>query len=118
MSNPSSNKTQIIIATIGAIATLGTALIAILPNLTNDAPNTVNAISPESQKVFHLAAIIDDKDGYTNIRSLASKEGQIVDTIQAGEIFNTYHQKGNWWLVKSPRNKVGYMHLSRIKLLK
>lgn len=118
MSNSSSHKTQIIIATIGAIATLGTALIAILPSLTNDASDTVNSTSSESQEVFHLDAIIDDKDGYTNIRSLASKDSQIVDKIQAGEIFSTYHQKGNWWLVKSPRNKVGYMHLSRIKLLK
>jgi len=67
---------------------------------------------------FNLKAEIDDPDGYTNVRSLPSINGQILDVVRKGEIFYTHYQDRNWWHIKTPNNKVGYMHSSRIKLLK
>jgi polyhydroxyalkanoate synthesis regulator phasin len=67
---------------------------------------------------YNLRAEIDDPDGYTNVRSLPSIKGQILDVVREGEVFYTHYQNGNWWHIKTPRNKVGYMHSSRIKLLK
>ena len=34
-----------------------------------------------------------------------------------GEPFYTYTQDGNWWQVMTRDGKVGYMHVSRIKVV-
>jgi hypothetical protein len=51
------------------------------------------AICVERFTVFKPPALpevlTDDADGYTNVRSVGSPSGQIVDTIKAGKIFYT-----------------------------
>ena len=37
--------------------------------------------------------------------------------MDQGEPFYTYTQDGNWWQVMTGDGKVGYMHVSRIKLV-
>ncbi|WP_133512609.1 SH3 domain-containing protein [Candidatus Thiosymbion oneisti] len=73
-------------------------------------------LQSERQSLFNLRATIDDPDGYTNVRSQGSVSGAIIDRIAEGEEFHTHVQKGSWWQIKTPRGKVGYMHVSRIKL--
>ena len=60
-------------------------------------------------------AIINDKDGYTNLRKSASGKSAVVAKILDHEIFNIqmYKRKGNWIPVEYKKTK-GYMHLSRI----
>ena len=60
---------------------------------------------------------LDDPDGYTNMRSQKSAKSQIVARVVQGEQFFTYMQDGNWWQVRTAKGKVGYMHISRIRLL-
>jgi len=69
------------------------------------------------RNLFNLRATIDDPDGYANVRSQGSVSGAIIDRIAEGEEFHTHVQKGSWWQLKTPRGKVGYMHVSRIRLL-
>lgn len=71
----------------------------------------------EPRNPFQLRAIIDDPDGYTNVRGRSSVSGAIIDRMVTGETFYTYIQEGDWWRIKTPRGKIGYMHMSRIKLL-
>ncbi|MCQ9616353.1 SH3 domain-containing protein [Paenalcaligenes niemegkensis] len=66
---------------------------------------------------FTNLAIIDDPDGYTNMRSQKSAKSQNVARVVQGEQFFTYMQDGNWWQVRTAQGKVGYMHISRIRLL-
>lgn len=70
------------------------------------------------EEKFNLEAVIDDPDGFTNVRSQADRQGQIVAKIQKNEIFYTYDQDKNWWQVRTSDGKTGYVHITRIKLKK
>lgn len=74
-------------------------------------------LSPRPQDIFRLAAVIDDPDGFTLIRSQKSASSQVVARVEQGETFYTYTQDGNWWQVITGDGKVGYMHVSRIKIV-
>jgi len=69
------------------------------------------------QNLFNLRATIDDPDGYANVRSQGSVSGTIIDRVVEGEEFHTHVQKGSWWQIKTPRGKVSYMYVARIRLL-
>ena len=72
----------------------------------------------EHPSLFALRAVIDDPDGYTNVRSMKSSSSDIVTKVYKGEEFYTYVQDGNWWQIRTKEEKVGYMHVSRIRILK
>jgi|GEM_PF-1269753 len=67
--------------------------------------------------IYNLTAVIDDPDGFTNVRSKKSSTSQIVAKIRENERFYTYKQNESWWQVKTASGKVGYVHVSRIKIL-
>lgn len=73
--------------------------------------------SPRPQDIFRLAAVIDDPDGFTLVRSQRSASSQVVARVEQGEPFYTYTQDGSWWQVMTRDGKVGYMHVSRIKIV-
>ncbi len=74
------------------------------------------AAAPSSAGAYNRAAVIDDPDGYTNVRSLASTSGTVVDVIYAGQTLYKHPQWGNWWHVRTPSGKYGYVHSSRIRM--
>lgn len=67
---------------------------------------------------YRLAAIIDDPDGYTNVRANPVKDAAIVARVNAGEAFTTYEQEGAFWSVRTADGVTGYMARSRIRLLR
>lgn len=73
--------------------------------------------STQSSAFFTLKAVIDDPDGYTNVRSMKSSSSSVVTQVNRNERFYTHLQDGSWWQVKTSAGKVGYIHTSRIKLL-
>jgi hypothetical protein len=64
---------------------------------------------------YTLQAVISDPDGFTHVRSMPSRAGQIVATVSDGEVFSTYVQPSNWWHVRTRDNRYGFMHVTRIK---
>lgn len=68
-------------------------------------------------ETFPLRARIDDPDGYTNVRSGAGLGFSVSARVLSGETFYTRVQTGSWWQVRTADGTVGYMHLSRIRLL-
>lgn len=72
---------------------------------------------PAADPAFALRAVISDPDGYTNVRSGAGTRFQIIDKVHEAEIIRTSVQPGPWWQVRTPRNVVGFMHRSRIRLV-
>lgn len=73
---------------------------------------------PVAHPLFALRAVINDPDGYTNVRKMKSVASDIVGRIFEGEEFSTYKQEGNWWQIRTIDGKIGYMHVSRIKIIK
>ncbi|RAK65845.1 hypothetical protein [Hymenobacter edaphi] len=72
------------------------------------------------------AAIIQDADAYTNVRTDANGRAAINATVRAGEVFlydtEAYIQQREWISVNVPRGRfcpevqpLGYMHRSRIR---
>lgn len=65
---------------------------------------------------FTHPAVIDDPDGYTNVRSSASTQAAILARVEDGEVFTTFPQQGDWWQVRTADGTIGYMAASRIRL--
>lgn len=70
----------------------------------------------KSADKYHHEATIKDPDGFTNVRSMPNKKGQIVTIIKDGEIFYTYQQQETWWHIKTRGNQYGFVHSTRIRL--
>lgn len=66
---------------------------------------------------YDLRAVIQDPDGFTNVRSGPSLEDDVVARVYRGEIFETFRQEGSWWQVRTQDRVVGFMHVSRIFLV-
>ena len=62
-------------------------------------------------------AVINDSDGYTNIRSTKDPNSDIVGKIKKGERFKYQTDNGQWWSVEDKNGIKGFMHRSRIKPL-
>lgn len=68
-------------------------------------------------EAFTLAAVIDDPDGFTNIRAGGSTKAEIVGKVLDGEKFLTYQQSGQWWRVRKADGTTGYMFRKYIRLI-
>jgi hypothetical protein len=61
--------------------------------------------------------VIDDPDGFTNVRTAPRENAAIVARVKAGEIFEyDGTQKEAWWKVTLASGKTGWMHSSRIRM--
>lgn len=83
----------------------------------DDAPSGSAATRDDTGR-YRLAAMIDDPDGYTNVRSSPESDGAIVAKVKQGEAFTTYEQPGNWWQVRTADGVTGFMARSRIRLIR
>ncbi len=61
--------------------------------------------------------VINDPDGYTNIRKGKGTNYPIVGSIERGERFEFYKSDSNWWMVKLGDSIQGFMYSDRIKPL-
>lgn len=68
-------------------------------------------------EAFTLAAVIDDPDGFTNIRAGRSTNAAIVGKVLEGEKFLTYRQPGQWWRVRKADGTTGFMYRKYIRLV-
>jgi hypothetical protein len=63
------------------------------------------------------AGVIDDPDGYVNVRAGKNAESPVIATVKTGEPF-TFEREGDdeWCKVTLASGKSGWMHVSRIRL--
>ena len=66
-----------------------------------------------------LLAVIDDPDGYTNVRAGQGTNYDVVTTVLEDEAFYVSPQGGDqdWWPVRTTSGHSGFMHRSRIDLV-
>lgn len=73
--------------------------------------------SPVEQPSSEVEAVIDDPDGYTNVRLGQGIQYDIIARVDEGEVFYVIpQQNGDWWPVRTQNNEYGYMHRSRIRV--
>jgi len=87
----------------------GSAAVAGAPEAPDDGAAPVEA--------FVLAAVINDPEGFTNIRAQASSQSAILGKVLEGEKFLTYQQSGSWWRVRKGDGTTGYMFRKLIRVL-
>jgi hypothetical protein len=66
-----------------------------------------------------LHGVINDPDGFTNVRAKQNADSAIVGKVLAGEVFEFTAAEGGfatWVKVKLPGGKSGWMHASRVRL--
>ena len=68
-------------------------------------------------EVNAFRGVIDDPDGYVNLRKDKGTDAPVVAKVKAGEPFS-FERKGDdqWCKVKLSSGKTGWMHASRIRL--
>ena len=59
--------------------------------------------------------VINDVDGFTNIRSGQSTASEIIGRAVTGEVFHYWELPGNWWVVETEAGVRGFMFHNRIK---
>ena len=80
--------------------------------------NNSNQANPEQTTKKKYIAIIQDPDGYTNVRNGMSKNSEIIDRLFEGENYEVFPSSdNNWWVVYTQSNVKGYVHKSRIKII-
>lgn len=84
-----------------------------IPHVTEGAKVTEN----EPASAGHPSAVINDPDGFTNVREGQNGQSKIVGKIYNGDVFYYEKTSSDWWEVylKDDNNMMGYMHKSRIK---
>ncbi|MCC3217640.1 SH3 domain-containing protein [Chryseobacterium sp. X308] len=80
-----------------------------------DLPTLKDYVKYIYQKESNTNFIIQDSDGFTNLRKEKNSSSQILEKINTGEEVEVLDQNGDWWLVVSKAGKKGYVHKSRIK---
>lgn len=71
-----------------------------------------------SSKPFSVTAVINDPDGYTNLRKAPDGKSAIIGRVDKDNSFQTHPQPGEWWQVRVNANMQGYMHKSRILMVR
>ena len=76
----------------------------------------------DSAKGVYKAAVINDPDGYTNVRATPDSQAEIVAKIVDGEQFYFDEISNSKWVkvyktADSEAQCIGYMHNSRVKLV-
>ena len=61
--------------------------------------------------------VINDNDGYTNVREIKRNDAKILTKIYEGEVFAVEKSSENWWKVITKNGIQGYVHKSRINII-
>ncbi|TDO94964.1 SH3 domain-containing protein [Flavobacterium sp. 245] len=72
------------------------------------------AIKSEEQSISF--GIINDQDGYTNLRKERSSDSEVIQKINTGDSVEILDNSGDWWLVQTKEGKKGYVYKTKIKI--
>jgi uncharacterized protein YgiM (DUF1202 family) len=59
-------------------------------------------------------SIINDADGYTNLRKEKNKKSEIIQKVNSNEEVIILNDSDDWYLVETNEKNIGYIHSSRI----
>lgn len=90
------------------------------PEVVAIAPDSGSAaVAPDSAAAPSLLrAVIRDPDGYTNLRAGPSSGSAVKGRILESEVFTVLAADGDWWVVRTDDGTTGFVHRSRIDLVR
>jgi heme-degrading monooxygenase HmoA len=71
--------------------------------------------APEPAETFDRQATLQGVD-HAMVRSTPDGIGFDIARIEAGEVFSTYEQPGDWWRVRTRAGRTGYVNMNLIRL--
>lgn len=77
------------------------------------------ASSPTQFASARTRGVINDPDGFTNVRAEPRENAAVVARVKSGEVFEFEYataQSRTWWKVMLASGKTGWMHSSRIRM--
>ena len=86
----------------------------IFPENSNEATATKESVVVAEKN--NIYGIINDPDGYTNVRENRSVKSDILFSIEENKRFKIISQDSNWWLIEY-RGEQGYMYKDRITII-
>jgi len=78
-------------------------------------PSEEPPAAPEPAETFDRQATLQGVD-HAMVRSTPDGIGFDIAKIEAGEVFSTYEQSGDWWRVRTRAGRTGYMNMNLIRL--
>ena len=102
---------------LAAVLTAAAGLfIAVGRDKSASTPVPLPAVAPVAA-AYPRSAVIEDADGFVNVRAAPGARSGIVATIRSGERFAVTPEGSAWWRVRAPDGTTGFVHASRIRLL-
>ena len=86
----------------------------IFPEDSKEESATEGVVSVENTN--NIYGIINDPDGYTNVREDRSSKSAILFSIEENKRFKIISKDSNWWLIEY-RGKQGYMYKDRFTII-
>jgi len=107
-------------AVFSGVAALITAFVAIFSFLKQTQDYSITKIQqiPLGTTSITQYAIINDPDGWTNLRSNPSIKSGIIVKIENGYRIEILEKNGNWYKIKTSLGDVGYIYSNRLQILK
>jgi uncharacterized protein YgiM (DUF1202 family) len=59
--------------------------------------------------------VINDPDGFTNLRKDKSSTSVIIQKVKSGEKVEILNDLGNWWLIKTNSGNTGYVYKTKLQ---
>jgi hypothetical protein len=67
------------------------------------------------EEQFTQESVVRNAEGFAFVRSAPGGEGLTIARVNAGDVFTTYPQEGEWWRVRTASGATGYMAASSIR---
>ncbi len=75
------------------------------------------ALTPSFASERGVPAVIDDTDGFTNIRAAASKGSRVLGRVTEGEQFTVFPSESSWWRLETGAGLSGFIHRSCVRMI-
>jgi uncharacterized protein YgiM (DUF1202 family) len=118
LAQPANNITQPAAQTTGK--STGEPLRQNSPVSASSSADTSSDVAPIAAPIARqrcAQAVINDPDGYTNVRSGPGTRYAVLVRILERQAFCVTSQEGNWWKVMTPSGLNGYIYHNRVRLL-
>lgn len=71
----------------------------------------------KSSAVLQQLAIVDDPDGWVNVRKTSSVTSDIIFKIDNQQIVSIISKENNWYKIKTTNNQIGFIYYDRLELI-